>query len=74
MRVLPATLPRNRYNATKLDLRGMPNPVKTTLGGLEEALSIPLQQVASTNQRQNQYAPGRELAFVDVGAGLNNAN
>jgi hypothetical protein len=33
MRVLPATLPRNRYNATKLDLRGMPNLVKATLGG-----------------------------------------
>jgi hypothetical protein len=33
MRVLPATLPRNRYDATKLDLRGMPNLVKTPLGG-----------------------------------------
>jgi hypothetical protein len=33
MRVLPATLRRNRYNATKLDLRGMPNLVKTRLGG-----------------------------------------
>ena len=33
LRVLPATLPRNRYNATKLDLRGMPNLVKATLGG-----------------------------------------
>jgi hypothetical protein len=32
-RVLPATLRRNRYNATKLDLRGMPNLVKATLGG-----------------------------------------
>jgi hypothetical protein len=58
----------------KLDLRGMPKLVKTTRGGLEEALSIPLQQVASTNQRQSQRAPGLELAFVDVGAGLNNAN
>ncbi|MGH6812553.1 MAG: hypothetical protein ACREDM_09465 [Methylocella sp.] len=47
---MQATLWRNRYNATKLDLRGMPSLVKTTLGGLlEEALSIPLQQVASTN-------------------------
>ena len=33
MRVLPATLPRNRSSATKLDLRGMPNLVKATLGG-----------------------------------------
>src|ERR1700730_10017801 len=70
MRVLPATLPQNRYNARKLDLQGMPKLVKTPRGGLEEALSIPLQQVASTNQRQNQRAPGLVLAFVDVGAGL----
>jgi hypothetical protein len=44
MRVLPATLPGNRYNATKLDLRGMPNLVKNNAWRiLEEALSIPLQ-------------------------------
>ncbi len=38
LRVLPATLPRNRYNATKLDLRGMPNLVKATLGGYWRSL------------------------------------
>jgi hypothetical protein len=35
---LPATLPRNRYNPTKLDLRGMPKLVKTTRGGYRRKL------------------------------------
>jgi hypothetical protein len=38
MRVLPATLPRNRYNPTKLDLRGMPKLIKTTRGGYRRKL------------------------------------
>jgi hypothetical protein len=38
MRVLPATLPRNRYNATNVDLRGIAKPIKTTLGDTGENL------------------------------------
>jgi hypothetical protein len=38
MRVLPATLPRNRYNATKLDLRGTANFAKTPLRGIARKL------------------------------------
>jgi hypothetical protein len=36
MRVVPATLPRNRYNATNVDLRGIAKPIKTTLGDIGE--------------------------------------
>ena len=58
MRVLPATLPRNRYNPTKLDLRGMPNLVKKRSGGYGRTLSLfhynKLRQPTSarTNERQ----------------------
>ena len=52
MRVLPATLPRNRYNATKLDLRGMPKLVKQRAADGRKVYLFHYNKLRQTNQRQ----------------------
>jgi hypothetical protein len=57
MRVLPATLPRNRYNATKLDLRGMPKLVKQRTADGRKVYLFHYNKLRQTNQRQINERP-----------------